>query len=339
LPQLLSEAIDALADLEERIGRDRLGRLASDIARVRREDALGSARRLMEAHARSRRTLEIQFEGESGFGSGVSQNFYSSVANELLLDVPAPSPPVPPAQSADADATRVDGAAVRALGATATPQRQRSELPPMWLDGGTSADDTAGTRAGAAAGGAGGLYPRPLQPAALSDEVRTGVAANFRSLGQLMAKACLDRFIVPLPLSAAFFGAVRGDQLGLWALPPVGATGEIVAAYAALCMQAAATGSSDASFAGVEPPALASPDPSTEFARQFLRAGYEMSISELLESLGDAATFVCPVTGESASHTRSPRLSPVTCAVIGSLVRWAGAHLLLRRSIAAGCVE
>jgi hypothetical protein len=28
--------------------------------------------------------LQVQFEGESGFGSGVTQNFYSSVADELL---------------------------------------------------------------------------------------------------------------------------------------------------------------------------------------------------------------------------------------------------------------
>ena len=28
--------------------------------------------------------MQVQFEGESGFGSGVTQNFYSSVADELL---------------------------------------------------------------------------------------------------------------------------------------------------------------------------------------------------------------------------------------------------------------
>ena len=40
--------------------------------------------KLMALHASSRHALEIQFEGESGFGSGVTQNFYSATANELL---------------------------------------------------------------------------------------------------------------------------------------------------------------------------------------------------------------------------------------------------------------
>ena len=53
--------------------------LASD-----RTKLLGAAQNLMAHHAACRNALEIQFEGESGFGTGVTQNFYSSVAAELL---------------------------------------------------------------------------------------------------------------------------------------------------------------------------------------------------------------------------------------------------------------
>jgi len=82
--QALAEVVEQVAEVEDRIGRDRMGALRSDIARVSRDALLPSAERLMGLHAGCASALEVQFEGESGFGSGVTQNFYSAVANELL---------------------------------------------------------------------------------------------------------------------------------------------------------------------------------------------------------------------------------------------------------------
>ncbi|KOO27940.1 protein hecd-1 [Chrysochromulina tobinii] len=82
--QGLAEVVEQQTEIEDRVGRERLGSLRSDIARVVRERLLPMAERLMALHASSRHALEIQFEGESGFGSGVTQNFYSATANELL---------------------------------------------------------------------------------------------------------------------------------------------------------------------------------------------------------------------------------------------------------------
>ncbi|KAL1525929.1 hypothetical protein AB1Y20_020755 [Prymnesium parvum] len=82
--QGLAEVVEQQTEIEDRVGRDRLGALKSDIARVRRDMLLRMAERLIALHAPCGSLLEIQFEGESGFGSGVTQNFYSAVANELL---------------------------------------------------------------------------------------------------------------------------------------------------------------------------------------------------------------------------------------------------------------
>ena len=67
---LVTQVVEQQTEIEDRVGRERLGALRSDIARVVRGDKLLSmAKKLMALHAPSRHALEIQFEGESGFGS------------------------------------------------------------------------------------------------------------------------------------------------------------------------------------------------------------------------------------------------------------------------------
>ena len=95
-PQGLAEVVEQQTEIDDRVGRERLGALKSDIARVDRERILPMAQRLMALHASSRHALEIQFEGESGFGSGVTQNFYSATANELLKVTRTAGSSVPP---------------------------------------------------------------------------------------------------------------------------------------------------------------------------------------------------------------------------------------------------
>eukprot|EP00966_Prymnesium_polylepis_P002086 47636-Prymnesium_polylepis.1 len=127
------------------------------------------AERLIGLHASSGSLLEIQFEGESGFGSGVTQNFYSAVANELLK------------------------------------VSVNAELP-LWMA------ETAGIEADGFIAHPGALFPRPLPPGAPAEHV-AAVCGRFRFLGRLMAKACRDSFIVPLPLSRDFLRLVRGGVL------------------------------------------------------------------------------------------------------------------------------
>ena len=52
-----------------------------------------------------------------------------------------------------------------------------------------------------------GLFPAPAAV------VSTAVLDRFRFLGRLMAKAFMDGYVVPLPLSPAFFALLRGDHL------------------------------------------------------------------------------------------------------------------------------
>jgi hypothetical protein len=80
---------------------------------------------------------------------------------------------------------------------------------------------------------AGTLFPLPLPPDAPPSRV-SAVCARFRFLGRLMAAACRDGFIVPLPLSVDFFHLVRRGSLTSAALPPPSAPGGEVGAYAAV---------------------------------------------------------------------------------------------------------
>ena len=133
----------------------------------------------MRLHARSCHQLEIQFEGESGFGTGVTQNFYSAVANELL-------------------------------------KASTHDALPLWLA------ESAGAAPDGFVSHAGALFPRPLPRA---DGSASAVCARYRMLGRLVAKACRDSFIVPLPLSRDFLHLLRGGCLTYSALPQVAKIG------------------------------------------------------------------------------------------------------------------
>merc|ERR1719409_1312461 len=108
---------------------------------------LPMAERLIAWTAGSKAMLEVQFEGESGFGDGATQSFYSEVALALMK------------RTVNADIA-------------------------MWMD--TTTDTALGgsAAAGQHLHSARGLYP---QPYAKDDRALPKVCARFRFLGQLMA--------------------------------------------------------------------------------------------------------------------------------------------------------
>jgi len=83
---LLNSAYESLFELQGQIARDPeawVGSLKSELARVERDRVLQQAERAMELTRSSPCALEVQFEGESGFGRAVTQGFYTLVAHEL----------------------------------------------------------------------------------------------------------------------------------------------------------------------------------------------------------------------------------------------------------------
>lgn len=245
--QGMAEVLEQMSEVEDRIGRDRLGALRSDIARVPRDALLPSAERLMALHAGCASALEVQFEGESGFGSGVTQNFYSAVANELL-------------------------------------KARHHRALPLWMA------DAAGADPDGFITHPGYLFARPL---AASDSTFEAVLSRFRFLGRLMAKACRDDFIVPLPLSLDFLHLARGGTLTYAALPPPGATGGVIAAYAAVAAQLAASDHPSESVIARTMRYEAAAD--AEFAVAKMGMGAPLSLRDWLSASG--ASFSCPVTG------------------------------------------
>jgi len=79
-------AYEAVFELQQKIVSDPevyIGAPKTVLCKVDRENLLGLAESMMEVMASSRNSLECQFEGESGFGSAVTQGFYSEVSREL----------------------------------------------------------------------------------------------------------------------------------------------------------------------------------------------------------------------------------------------------------------
>ena len=249
-PQGLAEVVEQQTEIEDRVGRERLGALKSDIARVLRDKLLPMAERLMKLHACSRHALEIQFEGESGFGSGVTQNFYSATANELLK-----------------------------VGV--------NDALPIWIC------ETAGVNADGVINHCGQLFPLPLPPST-PPHVAAAVRERFRFLGRLMAKACRDSFIVPLPLSRHFLHLVRGGTLTYAALPPPGSTGGVAAGYAAVCTRLAAIDAEGSSLGEAERRRRYEREADREFSNSCLGMGSTLSLREWLQAGGCA--FVCEWT-------------------------------------------
>ena len=190
----------------------------------------------------------------SGFGTGATQNFYSSVAHALL-----------------------DATAHRAL--------------PVWLcDDAVGATECASERnESACIKHTGELFPRPLPP----DTAPATVAAieeHFRFLGRLMATACRDGFIVPLPLSPDFLHLARGGSLSWAALPRAGATGDVASEYAAVAgrLMALDTALAAGRLSVVEHQRLVE-----EIADKPFRS--RLSLREYLQAT--SCKFECPITG------------------------------------------
>lgn len=252
--QGLAEVVEQQTEIEDRVGRERLGALRSDIARVDRDRLLPMACKLMALHAASRHALEIQFEGESGFGSGVTQNFYSATANELLK-----------------------------VGV--------NRSLPVWI-----CEMPAGQHSDGVIVHSGALFPLPLPPDAPPGRVAQ-VRERFRFLGRLMATACRDSFIVPLPLSKHFLRLVRGGTLTYSALPPPGSTGGVASGYAGVCARLSAIDAEGASLGEAERRRRYEREADREFASSCLGMGTRLSLREWLQAGGCA--FVCPLTGAS----------------------------------------
>jgi len=194
----LNSAYESLFELKGQIARDTeawVGSLKSELVRVEREKVLQQAERAMELTKASPCSLEVQFEGESGFGRAVTQGFYTLVAHELQ-------------------------------------RRAANREVPMWVeDDPPLNEDFLRPRHG--------LLVRPLPS---NGEALLEVERRFCMLGRLMAKALREGFVVPLPLTAAFFQLMLGGAIDpLMALPRPGdgVAGEFVGACAALVTDAA----------------------------------------------------------------------------------------------------
>lgn len=140
------------------------------------EALLQQAEGAMELTAASGRMLEVQFDSETGFGNAVTRSFYGEVARALQ-------------------------------------GRAANRRVPMWVEddmgSGSSTSSGAGIMAGQHLRCRRSLFVRPLQPG----PIREAVQRRFRFLGRLVGRAMKDGFIVPLPLSEAFFArAVLGTN-------------------------------------------------------------------------------------------------------------------------------
>jgi len=242
---------DRLMHAQEAIERQRIGKLKSDIARVRRGDCiLWQAQELMAHHAGVTRKLEVQFADEHGFGWGVTQGFYTAVAMEM--------------------------------------QRADDKIQ-IWRV--CSVEDVTSSGGQYLQVGSEGLFPRPLHPL---DPEKPKICARMKFLGQLMAKAFRDGFLVPLPLAPAFFAAFRGQQLGSKDLPSPSATGGIVKSMTRLLHRLEAIGKSTLSpqdrrerIAGIVN------SPCTLLLPEY--AGPALSVDEYLRAIdGEWPAFVDP---------------------------------------------
>jgi len=184
-----------LSNIEERIVRNNwwFGSLKFVLAKLQKSSLFSLSRNLMDAIASSPSLLEIQFEGETGFGSAVTRSFFGELAKEFT--------------------------SIESVGAS-----------DMWI---ANEDDTMGETAAAfIRPGRRGLLIKPLKN--ISDKIEE----NFRLLGQLMARAIIEGYIVPLPIPVEIFEIIRDPTLdrptGALPLPDDGIVGEFVGGAAML---------------------------------------------------------------------------------------------------------
>ena len=147
-----------------------LGALTVTLVQISRHNFLVQAAALMETHAKDRRELRVEWEGEPGTGKGVWPEFFSKAATELRRRWKA------------------------------LPERTEA-LRRLWVDGdeGRSLEGDFVELE---------LFPRPLHAVSADDAEAT--LCWFRFLGRLFSKALLDSRqdcvrLVPLPLHPLFF--------------------------------------------------------------------------------------------------------------------------------------
>ena len=154
-----------------------LGALTVALVQISRHNFLDQAARLLETHAKDRRELRVEWEGEPGTGKGVWPEFFSKTATELRRRWK-------PTGRSEHEAH----------------EEHMAVLPRLWVDGeegSGSEGDFVDLE----------LFPRPMV-ASVDDPEAT--LSWFRFLGRLLAKALLDSRqdcvrMVPLPLHPLFF--------------------------------------------------------------------------------------------------------------------------------------
>merc|ERR1719189_604202 len=85
-PRKMQELSQELSNIEEHVVKSNfwLGTLQSTLVRLQKgEELLRQSDVAMEIIAAASNLVEIQFEGETGFGSGVTQSFYVEAAQAL----------------------------------------------------------------------------------------------------------------------------------------------------------------------------------------------------------------------------------------------------------------
>ncbi|KAK4437635.1 E3 ubiquitin-protein ligase UPL3 [Sesamum alatum] len=169
----------------------RVGRLQRQKVRVSRNRILDSAAKVMEMYCSQKAVLEVEYFGEVGTGLGPTLEFYTLLSHDL--------------QKVGLGMWR----SCSPVGGT-----------PMDMDVGGELD----VETNSSAGGERdiihmplGLFPRPWPPSAdPSDGSQFAkVMEYFRLLGRVMAKALQDGRLLDLPLSAAFYKLVLGQELDL----------------------------------------------------------------------------------------------------------------------------
>lgn len=139
----------------------------------------------------------------------------------------------------------------------------------------------------------GALFPLPLPATAPPGRV-AAVCARFRFLGRLMAAACRDGFIVPLPLSMHFLHLARGGSLSYAALPPPTEAGGRLSAYAAVVSRLAQYDAACAAGQISEMERLSRYE--LEAEAEFGQSKLGMSMPLSLRGALDLEAFVCPLT-------------------------------------------
>ncbi|KAG2397980.1 E3 ubiquitin-protein [Vigna angularis] len=168
----------------------RVGRLQRQKVRVSRNRILDSAAKVMELYSSQKAVLEVEYFGEVGTGLGPTLEFYTLLSHDLQRV----GLRMWRSGSSDKYSMEIDG-------------NERK----MKSSDGSSAGDGELVQAPL------GLFPRPWPANADTSEGTPffRVIEYFRLLGRVMAKALQDGRLLDLPLSAAFYKLVLGQDLDL----------------------------------------------------------------------------------------------------------------------------